>query len=256
MKDYRLFLIDLDGTIYRGKETIESGVRFVKRLDEAGLDYLFLTNNTTRTPQMVADKLAGHGVKTDVSKIYTPSMATASYILEKDAKRPIGVYIIGQIGLWKEILDRPEFYYDEENPDYVIVGMDTDLTYHKLMVATRCIHRGAVFIGTNSDQNLPVGKELRPGNGSICAALEVASGQKPLFIGKPEAIIVNRALDLAGFKAEEALIVGDNYPTDIMAGINSGVDTLLTLTGVTQKADLAGLTPPTYLVNDLDEFSL
>ena len=101
-----------------------------------------------------------------------------------------------------------------------------------------------------------VGKELRPGNGSICAALEVASGQKPLFIGKPEAIIVNRALDLAGVRAEEALIVGDNYPTDIMAGINSGVDTLLTLTGVTQKADLAGLTPPTYLVNDLDEFSL
>ncbi|GHV97235.1 haloacid dehalogenase [Lactobacillus nasalidis] len=256
MKKYRLFLIDLDGTIYRGKDTIESGVRFVKRLEEAGLDYLFLTNNTTRTPQMVADKLKGHGVETSVDKIYTPSMATASYILEKEKKRPVGVYIIGQIGLWKELLDRPEFYYDEEHPDYVVVGMDTDLTYHKLMVATRCIQRGAVFIGTNSDQNLPVGGELRPGNGAICAALTVASGKQPVFIGKPEAIIVNRALDLAKAAASEALIVGDNYPTDIMAGINSGVDTLLTLTGVTRKEDLAGLTPPTYLVNDLDEFSL
>lgn len=184
-------------------------------------------------------------------------MATASYILEKEAKRPIGVYIIGQIGLWKEILDRPEFYYDEENPDYVIVGMDTDLTYHKLMVATRCIHRGAVFIGTNSDQNLPVGKELRPGNGSICAALEVASRAKaPFYRQAGSHYCQPRPWTWLGSRRKRPWIVGDNYPTDIMAGINSGVDTLLTLTGVTQKADLAGLTPPTYLVNDLDEFIL
>ena len=83
MKDYRVFLIDLDGTVYRGKETVESGVRFVHRLVQAGKDYLFLTNNTTRTPQMVVDKLKGHGIETDTDHVYTPSMATASYILQR-----------------------------------------------------------------------------------------------------------------------------------------------------------------------------
>ena len=256
MRKYQLYLIDLDGTIYRGKETIKSGVRFVKRLDEAGLDYLFLTNNTTRTPEMVVEKLRGHGVATTVDKIYTPSMATASYLLDHNPGKKLGLYIIGQVGLWKELLQHPEFSYDEEHPDYVIVGMDTDLTYHKLMVATRCIHRGATFIGTNADKNLPIGDELRPGNGSLCAALAVASGQEPFYIGKPSKGIVDQALEKWGVKAEAALIVGDNYPTDIEAGINSGVDTLLTLTGVTKKEELAGLTPPTYVVSNLDEVEL
>lgn len=144
-----------------------------------------------------------------------------------------------------------EFYYDEENPDYVIMGMDTDLTYHKLMVATRCIHRGAVFIGTNSDQNLPVGKELRPnlwfnlrGSGSRVRAKAPFYWQAGSHYCQPRPGLGwgqgGRGLDCRGRTA----------------GINSGVDTLLTLTGVTQKANLAGLTPPTYLVNDLDEFSL
>ncbi|MFR0586400.1 TIGR01457 family HAD-type hydrolase [Lactobacillus porci] len=256
-RDYKIFLVDLDGTVYRGKETIESGVRFVKRLQEAGKDYLFLTNNTTRTPQMVVDKLKGHGVATDVAHIYTPCMATASWIIEQNpGKKRFGVYIIGQVGLWTEILSRPEFYFDEQNPDYVIVGMDTDLTYHKLQVANRCIRHGATFIGTNSDLNLPYGAELLPGNGSICAMLAAASGQQPTFIGKPEAIIIDKALELTKSSRQEALIVGDNYQTDINAGFNSGVDTLMTLTGVNRREDLAGKQQPTYIVDTLDEFEL
>ena len=109
MKNYRLFLIDLDGTVYRGEETVESGVRFVHRLVKNNKDYLFLTNNTTRTPEMVVNKLKGHGIKTDVSHVYTPSMATASYILQHTKKKRIGVYIIGEIGLWTELLSHEEF---------------------------------------------------------------------------------------------------------------------------------------------------
>lgn len=254
---YKIFLLDLDGTIYRGSDTINSGVRFVKRLDKLGLKYLFLTNNTTRTPQMVVDKLKGHGIETTADKIYTPCMATASYMIDNNPeKKHIGVYIIGQVGLWSEILNRPEFYYDEESPDYVIVGMDTDLTYHKVSVATNCIRNGATFIGTNADRNLPSGNKLYPGNGSLCAMVEIASGQKPIFIGKPESIIVKNALDLVGYTSDEALIVGDNYPTDIMAGFNSNVDTLLTLTGVTTKEYLVGKRQPTYVVDNLDQFNL
>lgn len=256
MKDYRVFLIDLDGTVYRGKDTVESGVRFVHRLVEQKKDYLFLTNNTTRTPQMVVDKLKGHGIETDVSHVYTPSMATVSYILGKNHQKKIGVYIIGQVGLWSEVLKHPEFEVNEKNPDYVIVGMDTDLTYHKVTVASQAIRKGATFIGTNADMNLPTGDELIPGNGSQCAFVAAASGVQPFYIGKPESIIVNMALEKVGYDKKEALIVGDNYDTDIKAGFNSNVDQLLTLTGVTQKEDLQNKRQPSYVVNNLDEFEL
>lgn len=253
MKDYRLYLIDLDGTIYRGHDTIASGVDFVHRLQEQGKSYLFLTNNTTRTPEMVVKKLAGHGVETDCEHIYTPSMATVSYLLSRDPKRPLKVFLIGQVGLFSEILKYSEFSYSEVDPDYVIVGMDTDLTFHKVRVATTAIRRGAKFIGTNADLNLPAGNELLPGNGSQCAMIAAASGQSPLFIGKPEALIVDMALNRCHCKRQDALIVGDNYDTDIKAGFNAKVDQLLVLTGVTQRKDLAGARPATYVCNSLDE---
>ncbi|GAA3630131.1 TIGR01457 family HAD-type hydrolase [Lactobacillus hamsteri] len=256
MKDYRLFLIDLDGTVYRGDETVQTGVNFVHRLIKAKKDYLFLTNNTTRTPQMVVDKLKGHGIETDTAHVYTPSMATVSYILQRNKKKKIGIYIIGEIGLWSELLSHPQFKVDEKAPDYVIVGMDKDLTYHKTRVATRAIRNGATFIGTNADMNLPLGDELIPGNGSQCAMIAAASGQQPLYIGKPESIIVEMALKKAHHSKNESALVGDNYDTDIRAGFNSGVDQILTLTGVTKKADIKDKRQPTILVNNLDEINL
>lgn len=256
MKDYQIFLIDLDGTIYRGDQTVASGVRFVHRLIQAHKDYLFLTNNTTRTPQMVVDKLKGHGVITDPAHVYTPSMATVSYILAHDHRHQIGVYIIGEIGLWSEILKQPQFELNEKDPAYVIVGMDKDMTYHKVRVASRAIRQGATFIGTNADLNLPLGDELIPGAGSQCVMVAAASGQQPLYIGKPSPIIVKMALAKTGYKKSQALLVGDNYNTDIKAGFNSDVDQLLTLTGVTQKKELRNCRQPTILVNNLDEFKL
>ena len=153
------------------------------------------------------------------------------------------------------MLSHPEFEINEKNPDYVIVGMDRDLTYHKVRVATRAIRNGATFIGTNADLNLPLGDELIPGNGAQCAMVAAASGQNPLYIGKPESIIVEMALAKVGHTKDEAIIVGDNYNTDIRAGFNSTVDQLLTLTGVTQKQDIVGKKQPTILVNNLDELN-
>ncbi|MDR4288046.1 TIGR01457 family HAD-type hydrolase, partial [Bacillus thuringiensis] len=118
------------------------------------------------------------------------------------------------------------------------------------------IRRGATFIGTNADMNLPAEDELIPGNGSQCAFVAAASGVEPLYIGKPESIIVNMALEKMGYSKRDALIVGDNYDTDIKAGFNSDVDQLLTLTGITQKEDLQNKRQPTVLVNSLDEFEL
>ncbi len=251
-------MIDLDGTIYRGNDTITTGVEFVHRLDQTHTPYLFLTNNTTRTPQMVVDKLKKHGVNTDIDHVYTPVMATASYLKDQNPdKDKIGVYLIGQIGLWRGLLSDPRFVLDDQNPDYVIVGMDTDLTYHKIRTATRCIRQGATFIGTNADKVLPAADELLPGNGSQCAMIEAASGEAPFYIGKPAKPIINYALKLENKTKAETLIVGDNYNTDICAGINTGIDTLLTLTGVTQKKDLTQVSvQPTYVVDNLSEWQL
>ena len=221
-KDYNLFLIDLDGTIYRGDETIQTGVDFVHRLKEAHKDYLFLTNNTTRTPEMVVEKLKKHGVETDVNHIYTPSMATASYIINKKHTNDVEVYIIGEFGLKNELLNIAGFKLNEITPEYVVVGMDQDLTYKKVRTATRAIRNGSTFIGTNADLNLPLGHELIPGNGSQCAMIAAATGQQPLYIGKPESIIVDYALKKIHHSKDETIIVGDNYNTDIRAGFNWG----------------------------------
>lgn len=257
-KQYGCYLIDLDGTIYRGEKTIQSGVDFVNRLNEKKIPYLFLTNNTTRTPEMIVAKLASHGVITDVDHVYTPIMATVSYLLEHNpGTDAIPVYIIGQIGLWKGLLAEDRIVLDNNNPKYVIVGMDTDLTYKKICIATNAIRKGAEFIGTNSDHVLPSGDKLLPGNGSQCAMIAVASDQKTFFIGKPSAVIVNYALKKIKKNIEESLIVGDNYETDIMAGINCRMDSLLTLTGVTTKKQLAEeKIQPTYVLNNLDEWQL
>ncbi len=256
MSARHVFLIDLDGTVYRGTQTITSGVRFVHRLQAAQQPYLFLTNNTTRTPQMVVSKLAGHGVETDTAHIYTPSMATTSYLLAKHPKTQIKVFVIGEIGLLTALLSHSEIVLDDQHPDCVIVGMDTDLTYHKIRTATRAIRQGAIFIGTNADLNLPAGAELLPGNGSQCAMIAAASGVQPIFIGKPERIIIDYALAQFGWQRSDAIIVGDNYDTDIRAGFNADVATLLTLTGVTTAADLVGKRQPTRVVNNLDEYVL
>ena len=255
MKQYGGYLIDLDGTVYRGSDTVASGVRFVKRVQQAGTKCIFLTNNTTRTPEMVVAKLKGHGVETDIDHVYTPSLASVAYLRAQNPdKQKIRVYLIGQTGLFSAFQNDPHFYITDQDPDYVVVGMDTDLTYHKLRVATRAIRSGAGFIGTNADMNLPLGDELVPGNGSQCAMLTAATGQDPLYIGKPSPIIVDMALARYGLKKEETLIVGDNYQTDICAGLNSGVDSLLTLTGITQRADIADAKQPTYVVESLDEW--
>ena len=135
--------------------------------------------------------------------------------------------------------------------------MDTDLTYHKIRVATRSIRNGATFIGTNADKNLPSGDVLLPGNGALCTMLEVATGVKPIYIGKPSSIIVASALKMLNAQGRDAILVGDNYDTDIMAGVNCNIDSLLTLTGVTTKKQLAERDKqPTYVVENLDEWKL
>lgn len=256
MKKYAGYMIDLDGTIYRGKEKIPAAKRFIERLQEHDIPFLFVTNNSTQAPIKVVENLANNfDIHVKEENVYTSALATADYIadLNKDKR---SVYVIGEVGLKQAILDKG-FHFEETNPDYVVVGLDYDVTYHKFELATLAIKRGAKFIGTNADTNLPNERGLVPGAGSVIALVECSTQQKATYIGKPETIIMEKALERLELPKDEVVMVGDNYMTDIKAGINFGIDTMLVYTGVStrelvRKQEIA----PTIELGSLDEWKV
>ncbi|HER6567699.1 TPA: TIGR01457 family HAD-type hydrolase [Streptococcus pyogenes] len=252
---YKGYLIDLDGTIYQGKNRIPAGERFIKRLQEKGIPYLLVTNNTTRTPEMVQSMLAKQfNVETGIETIYTATMATVDYM--NDMNRGKTAYVIGETGL-KSAIAAAGYVEELENPAYVVVGLDSQVTYEILAIATLAIQKGALFIGTNPDLNIPTERGLMPGAGALNALLEAATRVKPVFIGKPNAIIMNKSLEVLGIQRSEAVMVGDNYLTDIMAGIQNDIATILVTTGFTRPEEVPTLPiQPDHVLSSLDEWRL
>ncbi|EOL45921.1 TIGR01457 family HAD-type hydrolase [Enterococcus caccae] len=252
-KHYQGYLIDLDGTIYLGKEVIPAGKRFIERLQELELPFLFVTNNTTKTPEAVADRLAKEfDIHVGANTVYTASLATIDYMKEQDKGNR--VYVIGESGLVDLILSAG-FVWDEEAPDYVVVGLDTAINYEKFATAALCIRNGATFIGTNPDKSIPTERGLLPGAGSFISLVQTATQTDPIMIGKPNAIIMNEALKVMQLEKPHVLMVGDNYETDIQSGLQNGIDSLLVLSGFTTKAAVSTLPEqPTYVVDSLDEW--
>lgn len=250
MKAYGAYLLDLDGTIYRGTEIIPEAVQFIEQLRGAGIPFLYLTNNSTATADAFAKRLSDMGLPTTKEEVYTSSMATAAYLAERE-EAGAHVYVIGETGLQTALKDRG-FVLTDDNPKYVVVGLDREFTYEKMAIASRAIRNGATFIATNIDPALPTERGLFPGAGSLVAAVSTASATKPIAIGKPETIIVNYALEQLGKDRDETIIVGDNLHTDIEAGVKSGIDSLLVLTGYSTREDLA-VSPfkPTHVEENL-----
>lgn len=252
---YKGYLIDLDGTIYLGEKLIPAGKRFIERLQKADIPFLFVTNNSSRLPEEVQKRLANlFDINVKASQVYTSSLATADYMdrLNKGKK----VYIIGQEGLKKVLLGRG-YEWDEKNPDYVVVGLDQALTYEKLATATLAIRKGAYFIGTNPDKNIPTAEGLLPSAGPNIAFLETATQTKADIVGKPNAIMMDEALEHLGLKREEVAMVGDNYETDILAGIHNNIPSILVLSGFTKLEDVPHLKEqPTHILKTLDEWDV
>ncbi|NGP46168.1 TIGR01457 family HAD-type hydrolase [Bacillaceae bacterium SIJ1] len=254
MKTYEGFLIDLDGTMYRGKDEIKEATQFVQQLKANGQPYLFVTNNSTKRPEEVAEKLASFGVPAGPEHIVTTSMATAQYMKERNQGKR--VYFIGQAGL-EHALTSEGFEVTEASPDYVVVGLDPEVTYEKLAIACLAVRKGAFFISTNSDRALVTERGFLPGNGAITSVVEVSTGQQPVYIGKPEAIIMEQAISRMGLPKDKVLMIGDNYDTDIVAGIRAGVDTLLVHTGVTTAEHLKSVeVMPTWTATSLANINI
>ncbi|MDF2904466.1 MAG: sugar phosphatase of the superfamily protein [Bacillus sp. (in: firmicutes)] len=252
MKKYSGYLIDLDGTMYRGTERIIEAVQFAKRLHEKQIPYLFVTNNSSRTPEQVAEKLREFDIPAEAPQVFTTSQATANFIYEQNPAAR--VYVIGEEGI-QTALEQKNFQKAGEDADFVVAGIDRDISYEKLTVACLAVRNGATFISTNGDIAIPTERGLLPGNGALTSVITVSTQTKPIFIGKPESIIMEQALKVLGTKKEETLMVGDNYDTDILAGMNAGLDTLLVHTGVTSKEHLKGYSnQPTFVVDSLADW--
>lgn len=254
LHDIEGWIIDMDGVLYRGDTVLPGAPAFIGTLRRQGVPFLFLTNNSSRTPEQYVDRLRGMGIDARPQDVYTSALATAEYIREyaPDGAR---AYMIGMDGLREALRGAGlELVQDPRAAQFLVVGYDNQLTYDKLAEAMRAIAAGARFIGTNADPTLPVEDGFIPGAGAILAAVETASGVSPTVIGKPSKAILHLALRRLGLPPERTAILGDRLSTDVAGGLSAGMFTVLILTGSTtmeqaHKSDIK----PHLIVQDMPE---
>lgn len=252
MKHYKGFIIDLDGTMYKGDQRIATAEQFVRDLITRQLPFIFLTNNATKTPEMIAERLSslvGQPIKK--SEVYTSSLAVIDYL--KVYHKEETVFVIGE-SAFKELIDQAGLQRVQTNQAQVVIqGLNRQTNYEELTKATQVILNGAKYLVTNEDRLIPQGDQFVPSSGAITAFIEHATNRKGIVFGKPHQPIMDGVMTQLGLEKEEVLLIGDNYETDIQAGICYGVDTLMLLTGVSTQEDITG-DSPTYLLENLSQW--
>lgn len=252
--EIRGFILDMDGVIYAGNELLPGAREFVSYLQVTGTPFLFLTNNSSRTPGQYAEKLTSLGIDVHEERVFTSALATAAW-LKGTAPAGARVLVIGERGI-REALAQQGFRLvdDHQQAQYVVVGFDSTFTYAKAREAALAIRKGALLIATNTDASLPTEQGEIPGAGSIVAMLETATGVRARVIGKPEPGIFEQALARLGTRAEETAVVGDRYETDIVGGHRAGLRTIGVLCGVTDARRFAAADPrPDWVFAHLGE---
>jgi NagD protein len=245
------YLIDMDGVLVRGREMIPGADTFLSRLEERGAEYLVLTNNPMYTPGDLAHRLQTSGLQVPAERIFTSAMATARFL---QSQRPSGTaFVIGESGL-TEAVHQAGYIITSLDPDYVILGETFSYNFEMITRAVRLIAAGARFIATNPDPSGPTEAGLVPACGAMAALVEKATGIAPFFIGKPNPLMMRTALNYLGVHSEDTIMVGDRMETDMVAGVESGMDTILVLTGVT-STDMVERFPyrPCLIVNSVAE---
>ena len=251
LHEIRNLIIDMDGVLYRGNAPMPGLTDFFAFMRQRGIRFMLATNNSSRTPAEYVAKLAGMGVTVSPHDVLTSGVATAEY-LAGIASAGTRVYVIGAESL-AETMREHGFVVSDQDAAFVVVGMDTQVTYDKLRRATLLIRAGARFIGTNPDKTFPSEEGIVPGNGAILAAIEAATGVTPLTIGKPEPTLFQMALKRMSADAAHTAVLGDRLETDILGGINASLLTILVLSGVVTREELAGSeVQPDLVFEDID----
>ncbi len=230
------YLIDMDGVLIAGKRVIPGAPEFLARLDAAGAKYLLLTNNPIYTPGDLSYRLERIGLRIPPERIFTSGMATASFLAKQ---RGAGgtAFVIGESGL-TEPLHQIGFILTDHDPEYVILGETRAYDLEQITLGVRFVIKGARFIATNPDVSGPSEHGIEPANGAMAALMATASGIAPFFVGKPNPLMMRMALNHLGVHSEDTTMIGDRMDTDIIGGIQAGMDTTLVLSGVTARTDL------------------
>ena len=235
LTDKKGYICDMDGVIYHGSRLVEGAKEFVNWLKKEQKKFLFLTNSSAKSPKELKQKLSRMGIEVGTEDFFTSAQATASFLASQNPG--VGVYVIGESGLINALHDAG-FYIDNVNPTYVVVGESRTYNFEQIEMAVHLILNGAKLIGTNSDLTGPSEKGVVPACRALVAPIEMATDRKAYFIGKPNPLIMRQAIKKIGCKLEDTLIIGDRMDTDIIAGIESGIETALVLSGITKKEDL------------------
>jgi NagD protein len=226
------YIMDMDGVIVRGTQPVPGAAEFIKRLAEAGRRFLILTNNSMYTPRDLANRLRYTGVEVAEEHIYTSAIATARFL---HSQRPQGsAYAIGEAGLTTALHDIG-YTLSEHDPDYVVLGETTAYSFERITRAIRLVTAGARFIATNPDPTGPADGGIAPATGAVAALIERATGVAPYYVGKPNPLMLRTALRVIDAHSEDTVMIGDRMDTDIVMGIESGLETVLVLTGVTTR---------------------
>ena len=247
----KAFICDMDGVIYHGNRLLPTVKEFVEWLETHGKNYLFLTNSSERSPRELSQKLARLGLKVSEEHFYTSALATASFL---KSQCPNGsVYVIGEPGLTNALYEAG-FSMNDVNPDYVVFGETRSLNYEKIEKAVRLVFNGAKLIGTNTDLTGPSENGIVPACKALISSIELTTGRKAYFIGKPNPLMMRHALKKLDCSRKDAVIIGDRMDTDILSGLESELDTALVLTGVTAISDLEKFPyQPKYVFKNVGE---
>jgi len=251
LKEKKAFICDMDGVIYHGNRLLDGVVAFVSWLIEEKKEFVFLTNSSERSPNELCQKLQRLGLEVPKEHFYTSALATASFL---KGQCPGGsAYVIGEAGLTNALYDAG-FSMNDVNPDYVVVGESRTYNIEKIERAVHLVLNGAKLIGTNPDLTGPTEKGIVPATRALISPIELATGMQAYFVGKPNPLMIGHARRKIGSSIEETVIIGDRMDTDIVAGIESGIDTVLVLSGVTSEETMANFPyKPTYVMNGVGD---
>jgi NagD protein len=231
----KAFIIDMDGVIYHGNRLLRGASELIEWLRGSGKRFLFLTNSSERSPSELSQKLGRLGIEVESEHFYTSALATAGFLA---SQKPGGsAYVIGEPGLMKALYDAG-YTMNDINPDYVVIGESRSYGLESIERAVSLVMGGARLIGTNPDLNGPSETGIVPACGALISPIELATGRKAYFVGKPNPLIMRHALKRLGATREETAILGDRMDTDIIAGIEADIETILTLSGVTSREEI------------------
>jgi NagD protein len=235
VRQKKAFICDMDGVIYHGRKVLPGAKPFIRWLQSQGKQFLFLTNNSEHTQQKQSEKLAAMGIDVGPQHFMTSAIATASFLQSQHPGAK--VFVIGENGLL-EAIGQAGLVLTDQGPDYVVLGETADYTYEKLKTAIRCVLGGAKLIGTNPDVTGPSEEGIVPACRALISPIELATGRQAYYIGKPNPLIMRHSLKKLNCRREEAVIIGDRMDTDIIAGIESEIQTVLVLSGITKREDI------------------